>query len=217
MKKVIIIGAGGHGREVAEILRHQQAQGENLILHGFVDDNDQLHGKQVDGLTVLGGWPWLEKVVREEISVICAIAFPEVRKRVVGRAENLGLSFASAVSPQAYISPRAKLGQGVMIFPFTFLSTEVEIGDHTIVHTPSFIGHDTRIAPYTTICPGVNVAGNVRVGEGCWLGIGSNIIQGRTIGEGSLIGAGSAVIRDIPSLTLAVGVPARAIKTREAK
>ena len=214
MKKVVIIGAGGHGREVADVLRLQQERETNFPLHGFVDDDASLHGRLIDGLKVLGDWSWFERANREEVSVICAVGLPEVRKSLTERAGSLGLSFASAISPLAYISPRAKIGRGVMIFPFTFVSTATEIGDHAIVHTPSFIGHDTKISPYTTICPGVSIAGNISIGEGCWIGIGSSIIQGKTIGDWSYIGAGAAVTQDLPSHVVAVGVPARPIKAR---
>ncbi len=217
MKNIIIIGAGGHGREVADILRQQQAHGGKFNLYGFVDDNDNLHGKQIDGLTVLGGWSWLEKAKREEISVICAVGLPEVRKRVVSRALDLGLSFASAVSPLAYVSPSAKIGQGVMIFPFAGVSTATEISDHVSIHGMSLVGHDTKIGRYAAISPGVNLAGAVSVGEGCWLGIGANVIQGITIGEWSFVSVGAAVTRDVLSRVVAAGVPARAIKKREIK
>ena len=215
MKKVVIIGAGGHGREVVEILRHQQEREKSFTLHGFVDDNASFHGKLMDGLKILGGWSWFERAEREEVSVICAAGSPEVRRRLAQRAESLGLSFASAVSPLAYISPHAKIGKGVMIFPFAFVSNATRIGDHAILHVSSFIGHDTKIGRYSMISPGANVAGNVSVGEGCWLGIGSSIIQGKAVGEWSFIGAGAAVTRDVPSRVVAVGVPAKPIKARE--
>src|SRR2546423_8745121 len=80
MKKIVIIGAGGHGREVADMLRHQQTQANNLVLLGFIDDNEALHGRQIEGLTVLVGWSWLESAECDEISVICAVGLPEVRK-----------------------------------------------------------------------------------------------------------------------------------------
>ena len=175
MKKIVIIGAGGYGREVAELLLHQHTKEKAFTIEGFIDDNTSLHGKQINNLTVLGDWSWLEKAKRHETSVICAVGFPETRKILAERAEKLGFSFASVISPQAYISPRAKIGKGVIIFPFTFIDTSVEIGDHSIVYAPSFIGHDTVISNFITICPGVNIAGNVSVGEGCWIGIGSSI------------------------------------------
>ena len=213
MKRVVIIGAGGHGREVAEIFRHQQASKNDFVLHGFIDDDSSLHGKIVDGLTVLGDRSWFERSDRDQISVTCAVGGPEARKRLTEWAEGMGLSFVSAISPLAHVSAIARLGKGVMIFPFAFVSTATEVGDHAIVHASTFVGHDTSIGRYAMIAPGANVAGNVSVGEGCWVGAGSSIIQGKAIGDWSFIGAGAAVTQDVPSRVLAVGVPARQIKT----
>ncbi len=215
MKKIVIVGAGGHGREVADILRHQQTQTADLAVHGFVDEDEALHGRQIEGLTVLGGWSWLEKAKGEEISVICAVGLPEVRKRLVSRAESLGLSFANAISPLAHISPRARIGKGVMIFPFASVGTNTEIGDQAIINGMSLLAHDVKIGNYAVISPGSSVGGNASIGEGCWIGIGANINPRVNVGAWSLIGSGATVIRDIPDHVVAVGVPAKSIKKRE--
>jgi sugar O-acyltransferase (sialic acid O-acetyltransferase NeuD family) len=215
MKKIVIVGAGGHGREVADILRHQHARATDFSLLGFVDEDEALHGRQIEGLTVLGSWSWLEKAKREEISVICAVGLPEVRKRLVSRAESLGLSFANAISPLAHVSPLARIGQGVMIFPFSSVSTNTEVGDHAIVNGMSLLAHDVKIGSYAVISPGSCLAGKASVGEGCWIGIGVNINPSVSVGAWSLIGSGATVIRDIPGHVVAVGVPAKAIKNRE--
>jgi sugar O-acyltransferase (sialic acid O-acetyltransferase NeuD family) len=215
MKKIVIVGAGGHGREVADILRHQQTQAADFAVLGFIDDDEALHGRQIEGLTVLGGWSWLEQAKREEISVICAVGLPEVRKRLVSRAESLGLSFANAISPLAHVSPLARIGQGVMIFPFSSVSTNTEVGDHAIVNGMSLLAHDVKIGSYAVISPGSCLAGKACVGEGCWIGIGVNINPSVSVGAWSLIGSGATVIRDIPGHVVAVGVPAKAIKNRE--
>jgi sugar O-acyltransferase (sialic acid O-acetyltransferase NeuD family) len=183
MKRVVIIGAGGHGREVAEILRHQAQQQDGLSLLGFVDDDLHLRSKVISGLPVLGDWSWFEQVDRNEIAIICAVGLPHTRKGLIERAILSGLSFVNAVSPLAYISPGAQVGQGVMIFPHSFISTETFIGDHTILNAGATVSHDTKVDRYSTINPGVHLAGNVSIGEGCHLGIGSSVVQGINIGS----------------------------------
>lgn len=215
MKRVVIIGAGGHGREVADILQHQARQGEALHLLGFVDDRADLHGKIVNGVPVLGDWSWFERPEAGTVAVICAIGTPAVCRRVAERADAAGLTFASAISPLATISPSAALGAGVMIFPHTFVSAGVRLENHTIVNVGASISHDCHIGRYTNINPGARLAGNVTVGEGCYIGMGSSIIQGRTIGPWTIIGAGAAVVRDLPAHVTAVGVPARVRKQRK--
>ena len=215
MKHIVIIGAGGHGREVADIARHQaQVNNETGVL-GFVDDNRDLHDKSLDGLPVLGDWSWFEGAGRENIAVVCAVGSPQVCRSLVERANALGLSFASVVSPLAHISPYARLGQGVTIFPNVVVNTGAFIDSYSILNIAVTVSHDAIVGRYCNINPGVRLAGNVTIGEGCYVGMGANVIQGRTVGAWSVVGAGAVVIRDLPTGVTAVGVPAEIIKRRE--
>ncbi len=208
MKRVVIIGAGGQGREVADILR----PGIDVI--GFIDDNLELHGKAIDGLRVLGNWSWFEGMDRADIAVICAVGSPELSRRLTMRAESLGLSFASAISPLAYISSGARLGDGVTAFPYSVVNTGTVVESHSILNVGVTVSHDTKIGRYSNINPGAHLAGNVLLAEGCYIGMGANVIQGRSIGAWSVVGAGSVVTRDLPAGVTAVGIPAKIIKTR---
>jgi sugar O-acyltransferase (sialic acid O-acetyltransferase NeuD family) len=215
MKRIVIIGAGGHGREVAEVVLHQARTGGEVELLGFVDDRQELHGRAVDGLPVLGGWSWFEGVDRGEVAVICAVGSPQVCRRLVARARDLGLAFADAISPLAYVSAWAQLGQGVAVFPNVFVSSGACVGDHCILNVAATVSHDTRIGRYSNINPGAHLAGGVTVGEGCYVGMGAKVIQGISIGDWTIIGAGGVVIDGLPSNVTAVGVPAGIIKARE--
>lgn len=210
-KKVVIIGAGGHGRETAEILQHQFEAGSNEQPLGFVDDNQELHGKRIGNLPVLGGWQWFEGIDRGDIAVLCAVGSPKICKLLAERAKALGLAFASAISPQAFISPTARLGKGLTIFPNVVINTNVGIDDCCILNVSVTVSHDTVVGRYSNINPAANLAGNVSVGEGGYIGMGAKVIQGINIGKWAVIGAGSVVIRDIPDGVTAVGVPARVI------
>jgi sugar O-acyltransferase (sialic acid O-acetyltransferase NeuD family) len=211
VKRVVIIGAGGHGREVADILR---ARAETDVI-GFVDDNREIHGNDVDGLRVLGDWSWFECVDRSEIAVVCAVGSPELCRRLTKRAESLGLSFANAISPLAHISSFARLGDGVTAFPHAVINTGAVVESYSILNIGATVSHDTKIGRYSNINPGAHLAGNVTVGEGCYIGMGANVIQGRSIGAWSVVGAGAVVTRDIPARVTAVGVPAKIVKMRE--
>jgi sugar O-acyltransferase (sialic acid O-acetyltransferase NeuD family) len=213
MKRVVIIGAGGHGREIAEILRHQSQQHNNLSLLGFIDDNCRLHQKVLNGLPVLGGWAWFEGVDRNEVAVICAVGSPRVCQRLAQRAGEIGLAFVNAISPLACVSPYARVGEGVAMYPNTVANTDSLLSDHCIVNVGATISHDTRVGRYSNINPGARLAGNVTIGEGCYIGMGANIIQGISVGDWTIVGAGAVVIRDLPANVTAVGVPATVIKT----
>src|SRR4029453_12318909 len=130
MTQVVIIGAGGHGREVAEILGHQAQTGADVRVAGFVDENRNLHGHMVDGLPVLGDWTWFEGVDRTAVAVICAVGLPQVGRRLIQKARARGLSFVNAISPLAHISPAAKMGWGIVVFPRVVISTGVLVDSY---------------------------------------------------------------------------------------
>ena len=211
MKRIVIIGAGGHGREVADILKGQ----DQTEVIGFIDENSELHGSDFDGVPVLGDWSWIDDQQKSDIAVVCAVGLPQVRRRLTKRAESLGLRFADAISPLAYISPSAHLGEGVMVFPHCAINAGAFVESHSVLNVAATVSHDTKIGRYTTINPGVHIGGNVSIGEGCYIGIGAKVIHGQSIGEWSVVGAGAVVTTDLPANVTAVGVPAKIIKTRE--
>jgi sugar O-acyltransferase (sialic acid O-acetyltransferase NeuD family) len=210
-RRVVIIGAGGQGRETAEILQHQaQANGTPEPL-GFVDDNKALHGTKLNGLPVLGGWEWFEGVNRAEIAVICAVGRPEICKQLAEQARHLALELANAISPLAVTSPTAQLGKGLTVFPNVIINTGTKIADCSILNVSVTVSHDTIVGQFSNINPAASLAGNVSVGEGCYIGMGAKVIQGISIGDWAVIGAGAVVIRDVPERVTAVGVPARIV------
>lgn len=215
MKRVVIIGAGGHGREVAEILRHQSQQSNGLSLLGFIDENSSLHHELVDGLPILGDWSWFDGIGRSEVAVICGLGSPQITKRLAQRAALIDLAFVSAISPLAHVSPFAKLGEGIVMFPHAIANTGSFLGDHCILNVAATISHDTKVGRYVNINPGAHLAGNVSVGEGCYIGMGAQVIQGKSIGEWTVVGAGAVVTADLPANVTAVGIPAKVIRTRK--
>ena len=214
MTGIVIIGAGGHGREVADIVRHQSKDDSTIDLLGFLDENPGVWGSVRDDLPVLGGWSWLENRSRDDIRVLSAVGAPGVTRRLTAQAERLGFRFAQAISPRAWISPFAHLGSGITVFPDVVINTGATLHDHCIVNVGATISHDCEIGTYSFIAPGVHLAGNVSVGEACWIGLGANIIQRCSIGARSVVGAGAVVIRDLDADVTAVGVPARIIQSR---
>jgi sugar O-acyltransferase (sialic acid O-acetyltransferase NeuD family) len=210
---VVIIGAGGHGREVAEILRHQSQRDNNFSPLGFIDENPALAGKSVNGLPVLGDWAWFKDVDKREVAIICAVGAPRVNERLTRKACDLGFPLVNAISPAAMVSPSALLGRGLIIFPNTVISTDCVLSDFCVVNVGATVSHDTKIGCYANINPGVRLAGNVTIGEGCYIGMGASVIQGTSIGDWTIVGAGAVVLKDLPSNVTAVGVPAKIIKT----
>jgi UDP-perosamine 4-acetyltransferase len=211
--KVVIIGAGGHGREVAEILKHREQHDNSLSVIGFIDDNPALAGSLLNDLPVLGDWNWFDGIDRADIGLVCAVGSPRITRDLTRRATELGLKFVNAISPLAHVSPSAVLGCGVVMFPNTVVSTNCFLSDYCVLNVGATVSHDTKIGRYSNINPGAHLAGNVAVGEGSYIGMGASVIQGISIGDWTVIGAGAVVIRDLPDNIVAVGVPAKIIKT----
>lgn len=213
-EQIVIIGAGGQGRETAEIVQDRARQVGDVALLGFVDEAAAALGPSVDGVPVLGDWGWFDGVDRGAVAVLCAVGRPAVSRQLAGRARALGLRLANAISPRALVSPRAEVGRGVTVFPGAVVNTGARLGDQCLLNVGVSVSHDSVVGRYCNLNPGVRLAGNVTVGEGCYLGMGTSVIQGRSIGAWTVVGAGAVVIDDLPADVTAVGVPARIIKTR---
>ena len=208
-KRLVIVGAGGHGKETLTVLRDQGKLG---YFWGFVDDSEDF--EEILEFPRLGNIEWLiNKVSPKDIRIIVAIGNNSVRKKTVEKLESLNYKFFNAISPYAYISPYAKIeGKGIMIFAGAVVNGDAIIKNHVIINISATISHDSVINDFANINPGAHVAGGVWIGEGTYIGMGANIIQYKKIGEWSVIGAGAVVIEDIPPGVTAVGVPAKIIK-----
>jgi sugar O-acyltransferase (sialic acid O-acetyltransferase NeuD family) len=207
-RRILIVGAGGHAREVAEILLACSRFGEDLEPIGFVDDGPE---RMLNGLPVLGDMGWLDGVDRDDVEIICAVGTPSQCAFVAGRVKDMGFRIARAIAPSAWVAISAQVGDGSMIFPNAVINANAWLGDHVSLNVAASVSHDTRVGRFCSIGPGARLAGNVRLGEGCFVGMGASVLHGVTIGARSVIGAGAVVLRDLPPAVTAVGIPAKII------
>jgi UDP-perosamine 4-acetyltransferase len=206
---IIIIGAGGHGRVVLEILR---AAGKYRAI-GFLDSDPSLAGTEVAGLPVFGPVNQMGKLRHQKIkAAIVAIGDNRTRRSYARLLDDQGMELINAIHPSACISPSAKIGHNVVIAPGAIVTTEATIADSVILNTGCCVDHECEIGEAVHICPTAALAGRVRVGAGAFIGLGAKIIQCMSIGEDATIGAGAVVIRDVPAGATVVGVPARIIQ-----
>jgi len=207
MTDVIIVGAGGHSKVVADA-----AVRAGFSIRGFVDDRAstaplpdyQLIGTIAD-LTDMQSLHGRTKI---------AIAIGDNRTRMQV-AEILALPperYATVIDPSAVVSQHASIAEGTVVLQGAIVNAGTVVGQHAILNTGSTIDHDCRIGNYAHVSPGANIAGGVVVGEGAHLGIGTCAIPCCSVGAWSVVGAGAAVVKDIPEKCVAVGVPARAIR-----
>ncbi|MGI5912941.1 MAG: acetyltransferase [Syntrophomonadaceae bacterium] len=209
MKDIVIIGAGGFGREVAWLIESINEVANEWNIVGFVDDNKSIHGKVINGYEVVGNIEWL---MHQELYVVNAIGDPITKKKVMEKIKNSKNNYPILIHPNVICSNKVKIGEGSIICAGNIITVNIEIGKHVIINLDCTIGHDVILGDYTTVLPSVNISGFVKTEECVSIGTGSAITQGVIIGKNSVIGAGAVVVKDLPANCTAVGIPAKPIK-----
>ncbi|MDM0536830.1 acetyltransferase [Clostridium perfringens] len=210
MKNLIIIGAGGVGKETAWIVEQINMKKETYNILGFIDDNEELWNKFINGYKVLGR---LDYLLENEIEceIVIAIANYKVKRSIVNKLKNKGFKYSTLIHPSLNICSSVKIGEGNIIYEGVIISPNVSIGNHVIISPKSGIGHDSIIKDYVSVLWNVSVSGNSLIEEGVLLGSGSTIIQNLKIEREAIVGAGAVVINNICNNRIVVGVPAREI------
>lgn len=195
MKDIVIIGAGGIGREVAWIIEEINEVNTTWNIVGFVDENSEMWGKELNGYKVLGGIEALDKLEVKPY-VVVAIANCEVKKNIVARLEEK-YKFATVIYPKVRVSKYIEIGKGTIIYPGVILTVNTKIGNHVIISGNCGIGHDTVIGDYSSVLWGSCFSGYDVIREECFIGVGCKIAQGIDITSGSRVVTGSVVTEDI--------------------
>ncbi len=207
----VIVGAGGHGRVVLDIIRQQ---GRYRAV-GFLDSDPDLRGTSNDGIEVLGSLQLLPSLQRRGVhQVIIAIGDNRTRRCFAEQARDSGLQLINAIHPSANIAESAALGCGVVVAAGALVCAHCRIGDCCILNTGCLIDHESVIGPASHICPGVRIAGRVVVESGAFVGIGATVIQHVRIGRDAVVGAGAVVLDAVAAEQTVVGLPARPISDR---
>ncbi len=213
-ERIVIYGAGGLGREILQIVREMNAGGTPIDCNGFVVDEPFATPDVVNGVPVYRDFQRLAQDKR--VRFVIAIGDPKGRARVARAVESaIGERFTTIIHPRALTGATVTIGTGTMIMGLSCVTTECRLGRHVLVNPGCTIAHDNMIEDFATLGPGVNLAGRVRLGEGSMLGIGVSVAPDVSVGRWSVVGAGACVIRDVASNTVAAGVPAQRIATRE--
>jgi UDP-perosamine 4-acetyltransferase len=215
MIDTLIIGAGGHGKVVLDILR----SGDHYRPVGFVDADPKLTGTTVCGVPVFGAIHLLNRLIAQHRigAAIIAIGDNRARSSYARAVDDARIPLINAIHKSAVVSPTARLGRNVVVAANAVICTEAKVGDFSIVNTAATVDHECEIGAAVHICPGAHLAGRVRVDADAFIGMGANIIQCLKIGSGAVVGAGAVVLADVPSHATAVGVPARVVKSGQAR
>ncbi|MEQ1728003.1 MAG: acetyltransferase [Vicinamibacterales bacterium] len=204
--RVVIVGAGGQGQVVADIL-HAAGPAGGLRAIGFVDDAPERVGASVLGLPVHGGIDVLATLPHD--AVVVAIGDNAVRARISLSLESLGERLVSVRHPFSSVAASAQIGVGCMISAGAVITPSVRLGRGVLVNTNASIDHDTLVEDFAHVACGAVVGGSAFIGARSLVGIGAAVMSGRRVGADAVVGAGALVHRDLPDGVVAFGVPAR--------
>ena len=214
MKRLAIVGAGGFGREVAQLVEVINTDGDTeRTIVGFIDDDPASHDQSFLGYQVIGDSTSFRamKSTDEADAYVLAVGDGPVRRRLFDTMSRSPLLPATLIHPSVNIHSSVTVGSGSIVCNRAALTVDIRIGAHVIVNLGSTIGHDVEIEAFATLHPGTHLSGNAHIGEACELGTGATVLPGVCIGTEAVIGAGAVVTKDVPPGATAVGVPARIV------
>lgn len=204
---LVIIGCGGHGREVLDIVEAANAAALTYDVLGFLDDDPgQAELAERRGVQVLGPVPELSRI---DAAYVIGVGSGETRRCIAERAD--GQPVDRLVHPAATLGSDLRIGPGAVIAAGARLTTNITLGRHVHLSVNATLSHDCTLDDYVTLNPGSNVSGNVSLGAGATLGVGSSVMQGVSVGAATTVGAGAVVVDDLPAGVTAVGIPARPV------
>ncbi len=206
---LIIVGGGGFSRETIWAAREAK-QPWNVA--GILDDSDLMQGKEVCGVKVVGSVSDWQSY--SNCQFVVAIGSSRVRRRVVEKMKSIGEpKFATVIHESVRHSAYTEFGEGSIITAGCIITTQVSIGRHVILNLSTTVGHDCIIEDFVTVAPLAAISGNVYLSQGAEVGTGAALKQAIRIGSCSMVGMGAVMTKDLPENQLAVGNPARVVRS----
>ncbi|MCV4341933.1 acetyltransferase [Pseudomonas capsici] len=209
IRQLLIVGAGGFGREVHAWLIDWVERNPGWNIAGFINDGP-------GSINRFGHYPDVVSTVddyepRPEEYLVCAIGKPSDKRLVVEKLLAKGAQFFTLIHPSAIIGDNVTIGQGTVICPSTILSVDLHVGSFVTLNTACAVGHDASIGDFSTLCGHCDVTGGAVLEEEVFMGTHASVLPGVRVGKQAVIGAGSIVIRNIAAGTTVFGVPAKRI------
>lgn len=208
MKKIAILGGGGHAKVVASIIMKLN----NYEIIGYIDKHNN---GEILSIPYIGDDDNFIRNQKNKVGFVALgigqIKSSELRKSIVKKYVDADYKFPPIISPTAIINYNLQVGNGTIIMDGVVINIDSQIGEYSIINTNSTIEHDCKIGDYVHIAPGVTMSGEVKIGDNCMIGVGSTIIQGISIISNVVLGAGSIVHKNITASGVYVGNPLRKI------
>ena len=198
MNRLIIIGAGGHGKVIAD----------NALRNGyediaFIDDGTK---GECMGLPIIGTSADIERLCDGKTDFVIGIGNNLTRKTI---SEKFDVNWVTLIHPSAQIAESASVGKGTVVMAGAVVNACAKMGSHCIINSGAIIEHDNVLEDFVHISPGVKLGGTVKVGKGSHIGIGATVINNIEISGGTVVGAGAVVVRNITEGGVYVGIPAK--------
>ncbi|MFK4785478.1 acetyltransferase [Fusobacterium sp. MFO224] len=215
MKKIIIIGAGGHAGTIIEILlKRKEILKEDIKIVGILVEKEYLESskKEFMGVPILGDLSKINDYKNLDYEYIIGIGDNEARERISEIYNHL--PYYVAIHPSAVVASNAKIGSGTVVEANAVINTFARVGKHCILNTLSITGHDSVVEDYSHVSSNSALGGWVKIGKKCFIGLGSTVIPEIEIGENATVGAGAVVIKNVQKNSVVVGNPGRVIKIK---
>ncbi len=208
MYDIIIIGAGGFGREVYLWAKDSFSK-EQYNIKGFLDDNSRILNNYNIDIGIIGDLDGYE--IKKQDRFIFAIGDIDIKKNLITKLKKKGAKFLTLIHPTAIVVDTVKIGEGAIICPFCLVSDNVRLDDFVMMNAYSSCGHDARIGKYCILSSYTAIAGFAVLEDEVFLGLHATIIPEKRVGCKSKVSANSAVMRDVPPNKMVFGVPGKAV------
>jgi sugar O-acyltransferase (sialic acid O-acetyltransferase NeuD family) len=211
MKNLLIVGAGGFGREIFSWATDMiNAQKATWAITGFLDDDaNALEGYNypISILSSLDNY-----TVGPNDTFVCAVGDPATKEKIIAKLKAKGAkNFATIVHPTAVLGYNVQLGEGVILCPMVVINADAKLGDFVTVNNQSNVGHNSTVGQYTQISGYCDITGGVTIGEKAFFGSSVAVLPGTKIGNNVIVGAGSVVVRRVEDDSTVFGNPAKKI------
>jgi sugar O-acyltransferase (sialic acid O-acetyltransferase NeuD family) len=207
MRKLLIVGAGGFGREVYAWASDFPKESRDWEITGFLDDNLQALDHYHYDVPIIGTIS--DYIPKPDECLVLAVGLPPVKRNIIELLNSRGASWITLIHPTVVIGRNVQIGEGCVVCPHAMVTCDITLGNFVTLNAHSTVGHDAVVGDRTTASVHADITGFVQIGEDVFLGSHASILPGAKVGDRAVIGAGSVVLKRVKPGVTVIGVPAK--------